>query len=153
MSAEEFGVAGLNFTPPDTFQPVKPKSAMRKAQFGVGKGDKAGEIVFFYFGAGGAGGVEANVKRWFGQFKEPLEAIAPRTEKAKAGEVPVTFVSAQGTFKSGPPRGPAVEKPGYALLGAIIEAKQGAIFVKFTGPRDTVETNTEAFKKMVTGAK
>ncbi len=151
--AEEFTVAGLAFSTPKDFVSQKPASRMRKAQFQVGDGAVAGEIVFFYFGAGGAGGVDANVKRWFGQFKEPLEAIAPKTEKSKAGEVPVTFVSAQGTYLSGPPRGPSVAKPGYALLGAIVEGKQGAIFVKFTGPKATVAANAEAFRKMITGAK
>lgn len=151
--ADPVGVAGLTFTPPEGFEAVEVRSPMRKAQFNVGDGEAQGEIVFFYFGPGGAGGVDSNVKRWFGQFKEGPDAIGAKTEKTKAGETPVTLVSAKGTFLSGPPRGPAVEKPGYALLGAIVEAKQGAIFVKFTGPAETVEANREAFRKMITSAK
>ena len=149
----DFTVAGMKFTPPEGFKSVKPKSSMRKAQFSVGVDAGAGEIVFFYFGAGGAGGVEANVKRWLGQFKEPKDKLNAKTEKAKAGETPVTFVSAEGTFMAGPPRGTPVANPGYALLGAIVESKQGAIFAKFTGPKATVKANTEAFKKMITSAK
>ena len=38
-------------------------------------------------------------------------------------------------------------------LGAIVEGAKGAIFVKFTGPTETVKANTEAFKTMITGAK
>ena len=143
----------MKFTAPAAFRNLKPASAMRKAQFSVGVDAAEGEIVFFYFGQGGAGGVQANVDRWYAQFQEDKDKINAKTEQAKAGEIPVTFVSAEGTFLSGPPRGTPVPKPGYALLGAIVEAKAGAIFVKFTGPKATVTAHTEAFKTMITGAK
>ena len=151
--AEDFKVVGMAFSPPGGFVSVKPSSFMRKAQLKVGVDAGEGEVVFFYFGPRGGGGVEANVKRWFGQFKEPEAEIKAKTEKGAAGKIPVTFVSAEGTFKSGPPRGPIVEKPGYALLGAIIEGKEGAIFAKFTGPKATVMAFSNAFKGMITNAK
>ena len=45
---------------------------MRKAQYSVpGKSGKSGEVVFYYFGSGGAGGVKANVDRWMKQFENP----------------------------------------------------------------------------------
>ncbi|MFM1560196.1 MAG: hypothetical protein VCA73_09565 [Roseibacillus sp.] len=153
VSAAEFEVAGMKFSAPKEFTAVKPKSAMRKAQFAVDQLAMKGEIVFFYFGPGGAGGVEANVKRWLGQFDEPKEKLNAKTEKTKAGDVAVTFVSAQGTFLTGPPGDVPILIPGWALLGAIIESKQGAIFAKFTGPRATVEANSKAFRKMITAAK
>ena len=151
--AGEFKVAGMTFAGPKEFISIKPKSFMRKAQLKVGVDAAEGEIVFFHFGPRGGGGVQANIDRWFGQFTEPKAEIKPRTEKVKAGKTPVTFVSAEGTFKAGPPRGPLVEKPGYALLGAIIESKEGAIFAKFTGPKATISAHTAAFKSMITGAK
>ena len=146
-------VAGMNFTTPEAFQADEPSSFMRKAQLKVGEGKEAGEIVFFHFGAGGGGGVDANVKRWLAKFQEPQDQINAKTEKTKAGEVPVTIVSADGTLNVGPPRGPADYKPAHALLGAIVEGKEGAIFIRLTGPTKTVKAHTEAFKKMVTGAK
>ena len=151
--AGDFKVAGMTFAGPREFISVKPKSFMRKAQLRVGADAAEGEIVFFYFGPRGGGGVQANVDRWFGQFTEPKAEIKARTEKAKAGKIPVTFVSAEGTYKAGPPRGPVVEKPGQALLGAIIEGREGAVFAKFTGPKATVSAHTAAFKTMITGAK
>lgn len=149
-NAGEFTVSDLTFTKPEAWEAVEVKSPMRKAQLKVGED---GEVVFFHFGPGGAGGTDANIKRWFRQFKEGEDAIGAKTEKAKAGEIPVTFVSAGGTFLSGMPGQPKVEKPGYALLGAIVEAEAGAIFIKFIGPAGTVAGATEAFKSMVTGAK
>ena len=32
-------------------------------------------MVFFHFGPGAAGGVQANVQRWLGQFKEPADKL------------------------------------------------------------------------------
>ena len=42
---------------------------------------------------------------------------------------------AHGTFLSGRPFGPKTPKPGYALVAAIIEGKEGAVFIKMTGPK------------------
>ena len=65
------------------------------------------------------------------------------------GGTKVTFAQAHGTFLSGRPFGPKTPKPGFAMLAAIIEGKQGAIFVKMTGPKETVEAHSGKLKKMV----
>lgn len=150
--AADVKVAGMTFSAPKAFTAEEPSSRMRKAQFSVGKGEAAGEITYFHFGPR-SGGVAANVKRWFASFKEGADEINAKQEKAKAGDIPVTFVSANGTFMKGPPLGDKVAMPNYALLGAIVESKQGAIFIKFTGPKATVDANAKAFRKMVTEAK
>ncbi|MEM1085868.1 MAG: hypothetical protein AAGI48_17295 [Verrucomicrobiota bacterium] len=148
--AEDFKVSDLNFSKPETWKSVEVQSAMRKAQLSVGE---EGEVVFFHFGPGAAGGKKANIDRWFGQFKEGPDAINAKTEELKAGDIPVTLVSANGTFLAGRPGGPKTGMPDYALLGAIIEAKGGSIFVKFTGKKATVDAAAKDFKAMVTGAK
>ena len=148
--AEDFKVSDLTFSKPKGWKLVQPKSAMRKAQLTVGAN---GEVVFFHFGAGGAGGKKANIDRWLGQFEEGKDQINAKTEETKAGEVPVTIVSANGTYLAGMPGRPKVKKADHALLGAIIEAEAGFIFVKFTGGKATVDAATESFKAMVTGAK
>jgi hypothetical protein len=53
---------------------------------------------------------------------------------------------------SGRSFGPKTPKEGYALLGAIIEGKQGAIFVKMTGPEAAVNANADKMKAMTEGA-
>ena len=128
---------------------------MRKAQLSVPgkKGEDAGEVVFFHFGAGNAGGTKANIDRWYRQFQEPVAQLKTRTEESQLREVKVSFVHAEGTFMSGPPVGRKIPKAGYALLGAIIEAKKGFIFVKMTGPKSVIEAAEGDFKTMVTSAK
>jgi hypothetical protein len=44
-----------------------------------------------------------------------------------------------------------VMKPGYRMLGAIVEAPQGSVFFKFTAPEKVVVANEAAFKQMVQG--
>ena len=149
-NAEKFSVAGYTFSSPPGWKASPPSSSMRKAQFlAPGKSGESAEVVFFYFGAGGAGGVKANIDRWMGQFKN---AENKKVEGKKVGGTELTYARATGTFMSGRPFGPKTPKEGYALLGAIIEGKQGAIFVKMTGPEAAVRANSDKMRAMVEGA-
>lgn len=40
-------------------------------------------------------------------------------------------------------------RPGYRLLGATVEAPQGRVFFKFTGPTKTVAANQAKFDAML----
>jgi len=146
-----FKVSEFTFTRPASWEWVPATSAMRKAEMKVVDANTkaAAEVVFFYFGPGNGGGTQANVDRWLGQFQEPRDQIQAKVDSATVGRHKVTYVSAAGTYKSGMPGGPQTPNPGYALLGAIIEAEQGSVFVKMTGPKETTEPATGAFKKMV----
>ena len=110
------------------------------------------EVFFYHFGPGDAGGTRANVERWFRQFVEPREKINAKTEDITVGKHKVTYVSAEGTYKSGMPGGPQTPMPNYALIGAIIEADEGSVFVKMTGPKELTKSATADFKKMVESA-
>lgn len=148
FQANAVEVAGYSFKAPEDWKSSPPSSNMRKAQFAIpGKSGKDGEAVFFYFGGGGAGGVKANVDRWMKQFEDP-QGQSVKTETV--GGTKVTFAQAHGTFLSGRPFGPKTPKAGYAMLAAIVEGKQGAIFVKMTGPKETVDAHSAKLKKMVT---
>ncbi|HUF64000.1 MAG TPA: hypothetical protein VMN36_18115 [Verrucomicrobiales bacterium] len=146
-----FTVAGLEFTAPEGWEKLKPASPMRKAEFKApGKeGEEAGEVAFFFFGEGKGGSVEANVERWYGQFEEPKDQIEAKSETRERNGKKVTLVRARGTFLSGPPIGAKTPKPGYALLGAILEGEDGPVFVKFTGPAGVVEKGEKDFLAMV----
>lgn len=147
ISALALEVAGYAFSAPDEWKSVSPSSNMRKAQFEVsGKTGEKAEVVFFHFGSGGAGGVQANVDRWMKQFESP-KGKKVQTETLEG--IKVTYAQAHGTFLSGRPFGPKTPNPGFALMAAIIEGKEGSIFIKMTGPKETVETNSALIKKMV----
>jgi hypothetical protein len=149
-----FKVSEFTFTRPASWEWVESTSQMRKAELRVvdEKTKAKAEVVFYHFGQGGAGGTQANVDRWMGQFVEPRDKINAKTEDVTIGKHKVTYVSAEGTYKSGMPGGPQTPMPNYALLGAIIEASEGSVFVKMTGPKELTKAATADFKKMFESA-
>lgn len=137
VSANVVDIAGYEFIAPDQWKQSEPSSSMRKAQFNLRTdAGKTAELVFFYFGPSGGGGVRANVDRWIKQF-ENLQAKEIKEEIVK--EVKVTYVRATGTFLSGSPFGPKTPMPGYSLIGAIVEGRQGSIFLKMVGQTPAIE--------------
>lgn len=146
-----FEVSTFKFTRPAEWKWVEVSSSMRKAQLAVPgpEGAKPAEMTFFHFGAG-AGGVDANVKRWLGQFqsKEGADKVEPET----LGGVKVMFVSTEGTFSSGMPGAPAKPMENYALLGAILDHADGPVFVKMTGPVETVRGAAKQFHAFIAAA-
>jgi hypothetical protein len=146
-----FKVSELTFTRPADWEWVESTSPMRKAELAVvdAKTKAKAEVVFYHFGAGNAGGTQANVERWFRQFEEDRAKINAKTEEVTAGGHKVTYVSAEGTYKSGMPGGPQTPLPNYGLLGAIIEAREGSVFVKMTGPKELTKSAGADFRKMV----
>lgn len=149
-----FKVSELTFQRPADWEWVATQSMMRKAQLKVPNSNgEAGEVVFFHFGPNNGGGTEANIDRWFRQFEGDRAAIKARTEEAKAGGSKVTYVFAEGTYKSGMPGGPTTPKPGFAMAAAIIEDPAGHVFVRFTGPKALVDKSVAGFREMIGGAK
>lgn len=113
-------------------------------------GDKeAGEVAVFYFGPGQGGGVQANLERWEGQFAQ--KTGAPKSSKSTVAGMAVTSIDVSGTYaaSAGPMSPTKVNKPGFRMLGAIVEAPQGAVFFKFTGPAKTVGAQEAAFQGMI----
>lgn len=150
VKAEKFSAGGISFEGPKGWQSQKPSSSMRKAQFGIKDKNGMAEVVFFYFGPGAAGGVKANVQRWLGQFKEPADKLNAKINNETINGTKVTYVTAEGTFMKGPPfGGTKVPVPNSGLLAAIIEGKQGAVFIKATGPKVITQSATKDLKAMV----
>jgi hypothetical protein len=147
-----FEVGGLTFDRPADWSWVPVSSPMRKAQLKIPgtKPTESADITFFYFGEGGGGDVKANAQRWVNQFRGPEGAA--KIDEQKIGGLNVTIVSTEGTFSSGMPGGPTTAMDNYALLGAIVEGKEGNVFVKMTGPVGLVKESQKKFLAFVTAA-
>lgn len=147
---------GLSWTAPKGWAEQGPRP-MRAATYVIpaAKGDaEPAELGVFYFGQGQGGSVDANLKRWIGQFEQPdggPSDKAAKTTKEKIGGLDVTLVEVTGTYTAsmGPMSPVKDKKPGYRLLGAIVEGPQGPLFFKLTGPDKTVSGARPAFQKML----
>ena len=136
--------SGVKWKPAAAWK-TSPARPMRAATYAApaAAGDKeAGEVAVFYFGPGQGGGVQANIDRWIGQFT--TKTGAPKTSKSTVAGMAVTSIDVSGDM--GPEK---IDKPGFRMLGAIVEAPQGAVFFKFTGPAKTVSAHEAAFQAMI----
>jgi hypothetical protein len=112
------------------------------------KGAEPGECAVFFFGSGQGGGIDDNVARWGKQFEG---APAPKRATATVAGMRVTRAEVAGTYLA--PGGPMMQstgkRTGYRLLGAIVEAPEGNVFFKLTGPAATVGAAKADFDALV----
>jgi hypothetical protein len=145
--------AGLDFDLPAGWQSEQPSSSMRMAQAAIPGPGGPGQLVVFYFGPGGGGGVEANVQRWIGQM-EVDPGTQPAQETFDANGYRVTVIDVKGTLlPSTMGTGPETPQPDSRLLGAVVEGPGGPWFFKVTGPEATVEAERDAFLTMLRGVR
>ena len=147
-------VAGVKWTAPAGWKSQGDRP-MRAATYLIpaANGDTAGaECAVYFFGAGQGGSVEANLDRWKNQVTTPdgkpaAAKIAQRTIHGLA----VATIDTSGDYSGmgGPTAAsPSVAK-NYRLLGAIIEAPSGRVFVKLAGPAKTVAAAHADFERML----
>jgi hypothetical protein len=140
---------GIRWTVPAGWTAEK-TNPMRVATYAVpaAKGTDPGECAVFFFGTGQGGGVDENIERWAKQFEG--RPPASRSKKTVSG-MAVSLAEVEGTYLN--PGGGLMlsqgKKPGYHLLGAIVEAPQGRVFFKMTGPAATVAAARVAFDSLV----
>ena len=147
----------LIFMAPGAWAKVDPRSRILEAELKVAaseEGGQAGRITIMRAG----GSIPANIQRWEGQFKNPDGAVEAKTEDVEVEGKPVHFVDISGTFQDSMGRpfagGKKVSRENYCMSAAIIETGDlGNYFFKFIGPKSVVESNAEAFKKMVRSMK
>lgn len=151
------GPINVKWTTPRSWQPG-PDKPMRAATYlipaAAGDTDGAECAVFANIG----GGVTANIDRWIGQFEQPDGSpSASRAKQAKEtiNGMNVTTVDLTGTYAGGGMAmgAPSPKKPGYRLLGAIVETPQGEIFFKLTGPAKTVAASQKDFSSLLKSIK
>jgi len=144
---------GLAWKAPSDWQ-KQPDRAMRLATYAIPKagGDPEDAVcAMYYFGPGQGGGVEANIERWVGEFENAMPA---RTSSTDAGGLKVSRVEVSGTYLAhGGNMEAQGKKPGWKLVGAIVEGPAGAVFIKLTGPVKTVDAARKDFDALVTSMK
>ena len=146
-------LGGLGYDAPAEWTSKPSSSSMRVAQWELLGDDAPAEVVIFYFGEGGGGGVDANLDRWFGQFEQP-DGSSTR-EKATITELSVnglelTIADMRGTFVA--PVRPGVRershRPGHRMIAAVVEGGSGPWYIRVLGSEATItkwEASVDAF--------
>ena len=147
---------GLSWAVPKSWTPG-PSSAMRLATYYLpvapGDADRP-ELAVFWFGPGRGGSIDANVARWFSQLEAGPGDPKPTRSLTRIGTIPVTLVTAAGSYSAGTGMGaPPAPKSGTVLRGAMAEGPNGAVFFKLTGPRRSVAAGGKDFDALVASLK
>jgi len=143
--------AGIQWTAPAGWK-AEAERPMRLATYTLALG---ADCVFYFFGTGQGGSVEANLGRWIGQFLQAdgkASKAAAKIAKRTIHGWPVTTLDVSGAYTGmGDPMAKAGEPPvpGYRMLAAIVEGPQGSVFIKCIGPAKTIDANQAAFDKML----
>ena len=153
LTAFAESAAGVTWTAPAGWTSQGPRP-MRAATYTIAAApsDKTGaECAVYFFGAGQGGSVDANIARWKSQFSGPGGTPATsKIAKRKIRSFTITTLETSGEYSGlGGPTGPASTVSGYRLLGAIVEAPGGNIFIKFTGPNKTITVNQQRFEQLL----
>ena len=145
--------AGVTWTKPTgwTAQSERPMRAATysiPAEFGEKNGAECG---VYFFGAGQGGSVEDNVARWKAQFTERGAPAPAKVAKRTVHGIAMTTVDASGEYSGlgGPLSDGANKVAGYRLLGAIVSAPGGNVFIKCTGPLKTMSVNQPKFEQLL----
>ena len=112
------------------------------------------ECAVYFFGAGQGGTVEANLDRWTHQFTAPdgqSPVPPPRWKQRVIAGLKVSTLAVSGTYLgAGAMMGQEeVKKPNFRMRGAIVEAPEGLVFFKLTGPLNTVAAAEGDFNSLL----
>ena len=128
-----------------------PTSQMRHAQFVLprAEGDDAdGRLTVSSAG----GTVEANIDRWKGQFNPPPQESSQ--EDIDVAGLKITVVDYSGDFNDQRgPFAPAVMRPGYRMIAAVIPIEGQLYFIKATGPQNTLAKHSAAVQQFIRSAR
>lgn len=146
---------------PVSWKEQKATSPFRVHQFTLphAKGDEQdGTLIFFHFGKGGGGGLEANLKRWFDmvELEDKESAERPKPKTIESDGVKVTWLDLAGTYLDRP--APFVQKvtrrEHYRMFAAYIDAgAEGPYYLRAYGPDKTMLAQRGSIEKMLEGIK
>jgi hypothetical protein len=144
-------VLGLSFVLPEGWKRVPPANQMRLAEAVVddASGDPARACTVVFSTAGGD--VPANIARWASQVQDGSgKPSTPTVTTRTAAGLSTTVAEMTGLYAG---MGTAAPKPDWTVRGAVIETRQGLLFIKMTGPADAMATTGPGFSSLLDSAR
>lgn len=139
------GPEDIGYDAPKAWTSAPNPSPMRKATFKIPKQGGEPDDAELAISAA-SGGVDANVKRWEGQFGD----AKAKTDKRTVNGLSVTVVEIKGKFAGGGMMGaPSAPKDNQMLLGAVVDGGDRQFFFKMTGGEKTVTAAKKDFDAFV----
>lgn len=147
-AASPGAASAIGWTKPEAWKELTEKKPMRITTYEIpaAEGDSEGAEMSV---SQAMGSVDANVKRWQGQFKDSPEA---KTEKKTIAGFEVVIVEIEGAMRvgGGPMMGGGGEpKEGFKMLAAMVQTQPSAHFFKMWGPQKTVDAARGDFDAML----
>lgn len=145
---ERAGAPGVTHAPPKSWREQQ-AGAARLAQWEFGKEDPA-TCTVLWFGKNGAGTVEANLIRW----SEQIDGKEGTRSTPKPGKgLKATMIEKSGTYVAEitPGSRQRHEKPGYRLIGCILETPDGPLYIRIVGPEATVAAERRTILAWIEG--
>jgi hypothetical protein len=145
---------GLTFQAPGAWKSIPTRSMMRKAQLQAEpiSGDDYPALLVVYVFPGGAGSVEANLKRWQSQFTD-ADGKPPKIESKtlKGKNTEVTRAETAGHYKpsSFPGVAPEPERDNARMFVAVVTTDKAGYFLKMVGPDKTMASIRSAFDELI----
>jgi hypothetical protein len=148
----------VTWSDPPGWTRLPQSSPMRLATYRVphAASDKDdGELAVFHFGGGQGGDVEANLKRWEGQFADTKKGDAKRTDRTVNGLKAHVLEIDRGTYTAMAmmPGQTSSPKNDYAMLASVVETPVGPFFFKLTGPSKTIQGQKDAYMTLLDSVK
>ena len=137
---------GLQLKVPPGWQRVE-VTGMRKGEWRVpGEGGADATFTVYSFGEA-AGSPEQNLERWQGQFEQDPPGNARTDPLRFPGRKSMPALEVEGTYvaETAPGSGQRRHDPGWKLIAIIATVRGATYYLKFVGPKATVDRATKDF--------
>ena len=142
-----FAALGVNLKLPEGWKRNPPANQMRlgEAVAPDASNDPAKSALVVFSTAGGS--IEENIARWSTQVRDAAGMpVPPKSETKTIEGMAVTVVEMTGTFSG---MGVDGARTNWTLRGAVVQAPEGLLFIKMTGPAETMAAQAANFTALV----
>jgi hypothetical protein len=135
----------------------KPNRPFRTHEFTLPdpeKGATDGFLMIMHFGKGGGGGLEENLRRWYGMVEQPDGSSTEKVSKKHDFEIKsaggsVVWLDMSGTYldRPSPMSEQVTKRPNYRVFAVIVDAgKDGPYWMRAYGPESVMKAHRNGFE-------